>query len=356
MDFSLSEEQQLLQDTVRSLLENECPPARVREIFDSDAGTAPELWTRLCELGVAGLCVPETEGGSGLGILEAALVSETIGEAAAPLPFFGHTLACRAIATAGSDAQRERWLPALASGERLASVALGESDGRFLPEQWTLRCDGDTVSGKKDFVPAGLEADLVVVGCAGGELAIVETGASGVSRQSTEALDRGRRMAAFEFDVAPAERLAGGAEALRDAALVLLAAEAFGAGFRLVRMSADYARTREQFGQPIAAFQGIKHQLANMAVQIDPTRGLWWWAAYAQDELPDEAERAAALAKALVTDRAVQVARDAVEIHGGLGFTWECDVQIWFKRALFTRQFLGSPQIHRERIATISAY
>jgi alkylation response protein AidB-like acyl-CoA dehydrogenase len=144
---------------------------------------------------------------------------------------------------------------------------------------------------------------------------------------------------------------------LRDAALVLLAADAFGAAHRLIRMTVDYCKTRQQFGQPIAQFQALKHQLANMAVEVDPTRGLWWYAAHAFDhESPERAARAAALAKSHVTDRAMQAARDAVECHGGIGFTWECDVQLWFKRILFDRQWLGTPEQHRERIAQLNGW
>jgi alkylation response protein AidB-like acyl-CoA dehydrogenase len=143
---------------------------------------------------------------------------------------------------------------------------------------------------------------------------------------------------------------------VRDAALVLLAADAFGGASRLVEASVEYARTREQFGVVIGQFQALKHQLADMALEVEPARGLYWYAAHAFDHVPEEAERSAALAKAHVTDVFMQVARDAVEAHGGLGFTWECDVQIWFKRAMFDRAFLGSPSLHRERAATLAGW
>ena len=165
-------------------------------------------------------------------------------------------------------------------------------------------------------------------------------------------LDRGRPLATLDFDGAPGEILPGAdAERLVDAASVLLAADAFGAAHQLVRTTAAYVSTRQQFGQPLAQFQAVKHQLANMALEVDPTRGLWWYAAHAFDHAPSEAPRAAALAKAHITERAQQVARDAVEAHGGIGFTWECDVQIWFKRVMFDRLWLGAPELHRERFA-----
>ena len=136
----------------------------------------------------------------------------------------------------------------------------------------------------------------------------------------------------------------------------MLAADAFGAAWSLLQATLDYAGTRQQFGSRLTSFQAVKHQLANMATEIEPTRGLWWFAAHAFDAIPLEAERAAAIAKAHVTDRALEVARGAVELHGGIGFTWECDVQIWFKRVMFDRAFLGNPELHRERSARLAAW
>ena len=147
-----------------------------------------------------------------------------------------------------------------------------------------------------------------------------------------------------------------GTEQLVDAGCVLLAADAFGAAHQIVRATAAYLQSRRQFGQPVAQFQAVKHQLANMALDIDPTRGLWWYAAHAFDHAPAEAPRAAALAKAHIAERAQQVARDAVEAHGGIGFTWECDVHIWFKRAMFDRLWLGPPELHRERFAALEGW
>ena len=170
-------------------------------------------------------------------------------------------------------------------------------------------------------------------------------------------LDRGRPLATLELDGAAAEPLAAGdAARLVDAGSVLLAADAFGAAHQLVRMTAAYVQTRRQFGQPLGQFQAVKHQLANMALDVDPTRGLWWYAAHAFDHAPAEASRAAALAKAHITERAQQVARDAVEAHGGIGFTWESDVHIWFKRVMFDRLWLGLPELHRERFAQMEGW
>jgi alkylation response protein AidB-like acyl-CoA dehydrogenase len=146
------------------------------------------------------------------------------------------------------------------------------------------------------------------------------------------------------------------ASRVRDAALVILAADAFGAAWQLLQTTVEYANSREQFGMPISQFQAVKHQIANAATKIEPARGLYWYAAHAIDHLPEQAPHAAAVAKAHITDRALDVAKDAVELHGGIGYTWECEVQIWFKRTVFDRGFLGAPECHRERSAALAGW
>jgi alkylation response protein AidB-like acyl-CoA dehydrogenase len=358
MNFDTSEEQELLQDTIGKWAERECPPTRVREIFDGDAAYDATLWQGLCELGVAGLVVPEAHGGAGLEMVELALVAETLGFHGTPGPFFGHALATIALVHGGSPEQQKRWLPRLASGELLGSVALAEDGSRWLPEQWQLAA-APTLSGAKRFVPAGDVADLLVVGTAGGGMALVERKAAGVVATPYPGVDRARRLADVSFEGAACEPLAHGSEAaarVRDAGLVLLAADAFGAASRLVDMAVAYAKTREQFGVTIGHFQALKHQLSNMAIEIEPARGLFWYAAHAFDKVPADRERFAALAKAHITERGMQVARDVVEAHGGIGFTWECDVQIWFKRVMQDRAWLGTPSVHRERAAKLAGW
>ncbi len=358
MNFDLSEEQEMLQETVKQFLENECPATTLREIFDGDAGFAEGLWKGMAEMGIAGLHLPEEFGGAGLEILDLAVVSEALGYMAAPGPFLGHALAGLAIATGGSDAQKKEWLPKLATGDAVGTVALAEEGGGWLPDQWTLPA-GDELTGTKNHVIFGNHADVIVVGVAGGGLALVEKGASGLEIKDIEGADRTRRLTQLTFAGTPAQTLPEGAAAaiqVRDVALVLLAADAFGGASRLVEMSVEYAKTREQFGVTIGHFQALKHQLANMAVEVEPSRGLYWYAAHAMDHVQDESERTAAVAKAHITDRYMQVARDAVEAHGGIGFTWECDVQIWFKRAMFDRAYMGNPAVHRERAAQLAGW
>lgn len=358
MNFDLSEEQEMLQETVRRFLENECPANTLREIFDGETGFEPGLWKGMAELGLAGLHLPEEYGGGGLEVLDLAVVAETLGAMAAPGPFLGHALAGLAIAEGGSDAQKREWLPKLATGDVVGTIALAEQGGAWLPDQWTVAA-GERLHGSKKHVPYGGLADLIVVGTAGGGLAIVEKHAAGLEARDLDGADRTRRLAQLSFQDTPAETLPEGEAAaprMCDVGLVLLAADAFGGASRLVETSVEYAKTREQFGVTIGHFQALKHQLANMAVEVEPARGLYWYAAHALDHVKDESRRTAAVAKAHISDRFMQVARDAVEAHGGIGFTWECDVQIWFKRAMFDRAFLGTPAVHRERAAVMAGW
>jgi len=359
MDFDLSDEQRLLQETVAGFIDNECPPARLRELYDDEVGYDPVLWKGLAELGLAGIHLPGAYGGSELEILDLAVVAETLGSLAAPVPYLSHSLASLAIALAGNDDQKARYLPSLASGESLATIALAEEGRGWLPENWTIP-PGATITGTKETVEFGEHADFFVVGLAGGRFGVVDRNASGVEVQRVEGADRTRRIARVSFDSTPIDLLEEGgpevAARVRDVGLDLLSADAFGGAMKLVDMSVEYAKNREQFGVTIGHFQALKHQLANMAVEIEPTRALYWYAAHALDHVPEESERSAAIAKSHITERFQQVARDATEAHGGIGFTWEGDTQILFKRAMFDRVFLGTPRIHQDRAADLAGW
>lgn len=359
MHFGLTEEQELLQQTVREFAAKELPPARLRAIFESATGFDASLWRGAGEVGVLGLLVPERDGGAGLQLLDLALVFEVLGEASLPGPFLGHALATLALVRGGSDAQRARWLPRLASGEAIATVALCEPASAWEPDRWRATLAGGKVSGAKEYVQSAAGADLLVVGTAGGGLALVERAARGVSIEPVDGVDRNQALGHLRLDGVAAEPLGGGrelAESLLDAGRVLLAADAFGAAWKLIRTTVEYAMTRQQYGQPLAQFQAYKHQLANLAAETEPMRGLWWYAAHAFDHLPQERSAAAASAKAHITDRAVDVARMCVELHGGIGFTWECDVQFWVKRTMFDRTYLGNPKAQRERVAELGGW
>ena len=353
MHFGLSEEQELLQETVRGFVDGECPPDKLRQHFDDGAGFDAGLWGGLAEIGIAGLAVPEEQGGAGMEWIDLALVNEVLGGGGLPVPVLGHALACRAIALGGSDAQKEKWLPGLAAGEVVGGIALCEEGDRWEPESWQTTFDGGKLNGRKRFATDVEQASVFVVGVAGGGLALVEKDATGVKVERTGSIDHTRQVGDLVLEDAPAEALgdASVAAAVRDAGCVLLAADAFGAAEKLVTITTEYAKTRQQFGQEIAQFQSVKHQLAEMSTQLECARGMVWYAGHAIDHIPAEAMREAALAKAHITDIAAWIGREAVELHGGLGFTWECDVHIHLKRIMFDRSYFGTPELQRRRIA-----
>ena len=356
MNFLLSGEQLAFVDSLQSLLAKQCDSVQLHQFFDADAGYAEPLWKQLCEMGIPALMVPEAHGGLGLKLIDLAIVVEALASAAAPVPLLGHSLATLAIVLAGSPEQQARWLPRLASGEVLGTVAFCEGQERWLRTEWRMP-GGKNLSGRKILVPNLLEADLIVVGTADG-LALVDNKAA-LTIDRRDGADRTRRVDDVEFDGAPADMLPGDGGAidrLLDAAAVLLAADAFGSAEKLTRMAVDYAGFREQYGQPIGAFQGLKHQLANMALAVEPGRGLYWFAAHAWDDVPEKASHAAAQAKAHLTDTFLQAARDSVEVFGGIGFTWEHDAHIYLKRAMFDWAWLGQPERHRLRAAALAGW
>lgn len=358
MNFDLSDEQRLLQDTVGQVLSDHCSPAHLRALAEGESQCDTELWKALGELGVTGLHVPEVYGGAGLEILDLACVAETLGYHAAPGPFLGHALAIRAIALGASEAQRQRWLPALAAGDAIGTIAFAEEGGSWRPEDWQMPARGN-VSGAKVFVPHAGGADVIVVGLSGGRLGIVEKDADGFAHAPIEGADWTRPTGRVECSESPCDLFPENpavADQVVDAGLVLLAADAVGGAQRLLDLCVEYALTREQFGVKIGSFQALKHQLAEMALQVEPNRGLYWYAAHLQDRGDQNATRLAAIAKAHSSDRFVEVARSAIEVHGGIGFTWECDAQIWFKRALFDRALLGAPREQRRRQAQLGGW
>ena len=357
MNFLLTDDQLALVESVSSLLRDKCDPLHVHKIFNAegDAQFDRELWSALCDMGVSAIMISEEHGGLGLGLVDLAIVAEALGKAVAPVPLLGHVLAALAIDLGGSDEQKARWLPRLATGEVLATVALCEGKGGWMPEAWTL--NGPSLSGTNTLVPNAAEADLIVVGTADG-LALVEKGASYTCTRLDSA-DRTRPIDTVTFDQAAAEPLAHGSSAttrLVDAAAVLIAADSFGGADHCVAMSVEYAKLREQYGQPIAGFQGLRYQLVEMALATEPSRGLYWYAAHAWDAIPDKASHAASQAKAHLTDTYLQITRDTVEAHGGIGFTWEHDTHLYMKRAMLNWAWLGSPSRHRLRAADLAGW
>ena len=355
MNFDLSAEQTALQDSVGRFLHNELDQTRLLEIFDSGDGHDALLWQGLGELGVLGLMIGEEHGGTGLALLDAAVVAEILGYHGTPGPYLGHVAAAFAISRGGDDAQQQRWLPRLASGECIGTVALAESEDAWQPEQWRLPKSAALSGAKRNVLYPG-QADVMVVGVEGGALMLVENAPATVEVRPLPCLDATRRIAHVAFNDAPAVPLGGSAQCLRDAILVLLAADAFGGARRCLDMAVDYALTREQFGRVIGAFQALKHQLANVAADIEPARGLYWYAAHAFDAVPDDAERMAALAKAHIAERFLHAARETTQAHGGIAYTWEFPLHVWLKRAVFDRMYMGSTSVHRARAADLAGW
>lgn len=355
MRFDLDDQQRAFADSLRKLLADVCPPERALAAGESD-GVDVEVWRHLMAHGVGALAVPEANGGLGLGVLELALASELVGWSAAPGPFLEHALATLALVYAGSAQQQARWLPKLAMGEARGTFAFGELSGAWSPTQWRMT-GGDTLTGAKRNVLHARGADLIVVGLDGGGLALVEGDASGIALEDVQSIDLGRRLCHVNFDHTPCEPLSGEASAqIFDAALTLLAADAFGGAARCVRFAVDYAMEREQFGRKIAEFQALRHQLADMALVVEPSVGLYWHAAHMLDVDPSKARESAAMAKAHITELFPKVARRMIETHGGIGYTWAYPAHVWLKRALFNQAYLGMPRTHRARVAELSGW
>lgn len=357
MDFGLSSEQRMMQETVRALLTKDFPPASVVESLDEPGAHDPELWTALTEVGLPGLFIPEAHGGSGFGLLDAALLAEVGGEGVLSGPLLGHQLASFAIMSAGSTDQQEDWLPQLASGENIGTVAWAEPGDSWEPDGWTVTLQDGRLSGRKVHVPCAEVADLMVVGVAGGDMALVDPSQGGVEITAFDGVDRTRRLATVDFEGAAATPLPPGVAAaprVRDLGLVLLAADSFGCASRLLHETIDYLSEREQFGTRLTQFQGIKHELANLAAGLEPARALYWYAGYALDEQADDAPRAAAIAKSHISDRAMEIARACVDLHGAIGYTWEATTHLWYKRIIFNRAFLGGSDHHRSRAADLA--
>lgn len=362
MNFGLSEEQVLLKDTIKRFLAEQCATSRVRTIMESESGHDTALWAELAELGIQGLIVPDRYGGMEQELLDLALAAEELGYAATPGPFLSTALATVALVASDNEPAQKRWLPEIASGKVVATVALGEADCEWEAARLKTTAKGGKLSGEKTLVPYAGVADMMLVAAteAGSPgLWLVERGAEGLTAAPRLGLDMTRRLDGVTFKDTPATQLASGRAVIdrtRDAGLVLIAADAYGGSRRCLDMTAEYALTREQFGQVIGAFQAVKHQLADLATEIEPALSLYWYAAHAFDHIPDHAERHAAIAKAHLTDLYDRATRVATELHGGIGFTWEFDLHLWFRRAIFDRGFLGESAYHRERAAALAGW
>jgi alkylation response protein AidB-like acyl-CoA dehydrogenase len=373
MDFGLSQEQQQLKESARDFLSKECSTVRVRQIMADAQGMPHDLYAEIARLGWNGLLVPEKFGGAGLGMLDMSLLLEECGYVALPGPFlFSAALAASVLAEGGSDNLKDRWLRPLAEGRAIGTVAIIEANDSVNPADLTASVRhtdrGWVLSGAKMFVPYGHVADFVIVAARSGPeprdlgLFLAEPRQPGIRIRDLRNLDLTRRVCSMEFDgvAIPAEAaLDGGADLydrLVDVAAVAIAADSLGGTERALDMAVEYSKVREQFGKPIGAYQALQHAAAEIVADLEPARALLWYAAHLLDTHPGEASRAAAMVKARMCEVFMHGTDRAVLMHGGIGFTWDHDIHLWFKRARFNEAYFGAPPFHRERVAVLGNY
>jgi alkylation response protein AidB-like acyl-CoA dehydrogenase len=356
MKLVVTEEQRELRDALRRFFADRSPAAEVRRLMETAEGYDPKVWAQMAgQLGLQGLAIPEEHGGAGFGMRELAVVFEEMGRAVVCAPFLT-TITAAAALEAGAGGHD--LLPGIADGSVIATLAVAEDGGSWDLADVAARFEDGAVSGAKDFVLDGHIADLVLVAARGADgvgLYAVED-ASRLVRTPAVTLDQTRKLARIEFDAVPARRV-GGEDALRralDVAAVALAAEQLGGAQKTLDMTVEYAKVRYQFGRPIGSFQAIKHRCADMFVLVESARSAVLNAAAAADESPRELPAAAALAKAYCSDAYFHTAGEAIQLHGGIGFTWEHDAHLYFKRAQGSRQLFGAPDRHRERLAALA--
>lgn len=374
MDFGFSEEQEMLRQTVREFLDAECEMTYVRRMMDDDRGYSVDQWKKMAELGWMGLVLPEEYGGAGLNMVDLVVVLEEMGRVVMPGPFFASVvLGGTAIDLGGSPELKKRYLPELAAGSLKATLAQVEESGRWDARGVTLAAKQDDggfrLSGLKLFVHDAHNADLLVVpvhtGGAGGDgitVLLVDANAKGVTTRLLETMDQTRKLCEVRFgdvfvgaDAVLGEVDRGWAllERIVDGGKVGLCAEMCGGAQRVLDMSVEYAKVREQFGKPIGSFQAIQHKCANMLVQVESAKSATYYAAWAVANDVPEAHLAACMAKAYCSDAYRLVAAEGIQIHGGIGFTWEHDMHLYFKRAKGSEVTFGDATWNRELVAQV---
>src|SRR5213083_3015314 len=341
-------------------------PAAVRLLWDDPRGESEATWKEMAQLGWLGLSLPEAYGGSALGMVESAILLEEMGRAACPGPYFPTVLAARAIEEAGSDAQKKRWLSAIATGDARATVAFLDADLDWGPDATQTRAQttakGWALSGRKQFVPWAHVADVLLVPARtpdGLTLFLVDPAAAGLTLEPAQVMDGTTRLVTVTLDATPVGGDAVlGAPGQADALLAGLlrrgavgaAAEMLGAARRCLDMAVGYAKVREQFGQPIGSFQAIRHKCAEMLLEVENSHSATYYAAWALASGADDGALAASVAKSYVSDASRKVCGDAIQVHGGIGFTWEYDLHLYFKRAKALEPLYGDAEHHRELI------
>ncbi len=375
MNFGFTEEQVLLRDQVRKFIEHKCPMSEVRKISQSKEGMSVEHWQEMSQLGWTGLLVAEDFGGAGLSWVDALVLLEEMGRGLFPSPFISHSLACFAVSEAGTEDQKQVWLPKLASGEKIGTVALLEESD--LPQlegiqlKATVVGDHLQIDGKKHFVSDVNTADLFVVAVRTGpnaedvSLVIVNKETAGVSTQTQATVDKTKREGVVHFEQVkvPSTQVLGkqngAADAINrlfDCGAVAVTAEMIGSSEGAHALTIEYAKNRIQFDNPIGKYQGVKHPLANMYVDIESFKSLLYYAAWCVDESPQELSKSISLAKAYASETVPRMGIDCVQLHGAIGYTAEYDVQLYLKRSKWARPKFGDANFHYDRVASLGEY
>ncbi|MET7680479.1 acyl-CoA dehydrogenase family protein [Streptomyces sp. NPDC005423] len=369
MALTLTEEQDELRAILRRFLSEKSPSAAVRRWSESEEGHDPALWRQMAgQLGLQGMALPTEYGGAGCGPVELGVVVQELGRSLLPSPYFATVaLAGQALTVSGDGTAKARWLPAIADGSLTATLALAEESGSWRPEDVTAAAHrgagGWTLSGTKMFVIDGDSAGLLLVVAradTGPALFAVEGGAPGVTRARLDALDPTRRLARIDLDGAPARRIGPDGDAsaylraVTDLALVALAAEQVGGAQACLDAAVGYAGIRVQFGRPIGSFQAIKHKCADMLLEVESARSAAYHAASVAAREPAALSAPAALAAAYCSDAFTHAAKENLQIHGGIGYTWEHDAHLYLKRAKSSEHLFGAPVTHRARLAELT--
>ena len=365
MNFAFTEEQEQLRQFVRSFLEDKSSEAAVREQMDTDKGYDDAVWSQMAEqLGLQSLIIPEEHGGQGFTFVELGVVLEEMGRALLCAPFFSGVLASAAVLNAGDEDAKAAYLPGIASGETIATLAFTEESGKWDEAGITMEAsasgDGHTLSGVKSFVIDGHTANLIIVAArtsAGVSLFAVDGDASGLTREALSTMDQTRKQAKLTFDNTPA-KLVGtdGAgwdtmSTVLDLGAVALAAEQVGGAQFVLEMAVQYAKDRVQFGRPIGSFQAIKHKCADMLLEVESAKSAAYYGLWCAAEMNDELPSVASLAKSYCSEAYFHAAAENIQIHGGIGFTWEHPAHLYFKRAKSSELMFGDPAYHRELLA-----
>ena len=366
MNFAFSEEQEQLREFVRSFLEDKSSETSVREQMDTDVGYDDAVWSQMAEqMGLQALAIPEEYGGQGFGFVEQIVVLEEMGRALLCAPYFSScVLASNTLLHSGDENAKNAHLPGVASGETRATLAFTEENGRWDERGITMAAskDGDswTLDGTKMYVLDGHTANLILVAArsdAGVSLFSVAADADGLTRTALSTMDQTRKQAKLEFSGVSAELIGQqGAgwdvlEAVLDLAAVALAAEQVGGAQMCLDMSVEYAKVRVQFGRPIGSFQAIKHKCADMLLEVESAKSAAYYAGWCAAEMNDELGQVACLAKSYCSEAYFHAAAENIQIHGGIGFTWEHPAHLYFKRAKSSELLFGDPTYHRELLA-----